>query len=298
MKNKDEFGERIKAYESEYEQRIPYNEYIIVRIDGHKFSRFTKGFKRPFDTILSDTFREITSALIKEFNAVVGYTQSDEITLVIPPNYGRHLNNICEDTTNNQIFGGRTQKMSSLISAFTTMKFNEILATQVKARRDTIKRSLDYIDAERLLDEMQDTLGYWKLIDTKKVGKAWFDCRVFGVPDETEAFNSVLWRMHDCTKNSYSQFAYAYCSHKSLLNKTGQEMVEFCKETTGNDWSETEERFKYGTIVKKQDYTKPKTDEEHSQETIRTKTVFISKKLSYSEENVEFLLCKKLEEVK
>ena len=42
----DDLGTRIKKYEKESEYIIPYSNYIIVRVDGHKFSKFTKGFKR------------------------------------------------------------------------------------------------------------------------------------------------------------------------------------------------------------------------------------------------------------
>jgi tRNA(His) 5'-end guanylyltransferase len=78
---------RHKTYEKEYEIVIPHDKFIIVRIDGHKFSKFTKGFDKPFDTFLSETMEETTKILVEEFNAVTGYTQSDEITLIIQPSF-------------------------------------------------------------------------------------------------------------------------------------------------------------------------------------------------------------------
>ena len=89
-----------------------------------------------------------------------------------------------------------------------------------------------------------------------KIGEAWFDARTFGVPDESEAYNVVMWRVRDAEKNSRSMFAQAYCSHKSLLKKNGVEQVEFCKEETGKDWNEIEDRYKYGILVKKESYQK------------------------------------------
>ena len=42
-------GERMKDYEKKFNQYIDPSKPMIIRIDGHKFSTFTKGFKRPFD---------------------------------------------------------------------------------------------------------------------------------------------------------------------------------------------------------------------------------------------------------
>jgi len=80
-------GDRMKMYESSTESSIPHNEFLILRIDGHKFSKFTKGMKRPQDKVLRESMVKTTKALCKEFGAVTGYHQSDEITLVIPPIY-------------------------------------------------------------------------------------------------------------------------------------------------------------------------------------------------------------------
>ena len=48
----DTLGGRLKGYEADAESKIPYDQYVIVRIDGHKFSKYTKGFTKPFDSIL------------------------------------------------------------------------------------------------------------------------------------------------------------------------------------------------------------------------------------------------------
>jgi len=79
-------GDRLKGYESDYEILIDPKNHIVVRLDCHKFSKFTKGFNIPFDEVLHKTMIETTKDLFEEFRAVTGYTQSDEITLVIPSN--------------------------------------------------------------------------------------------------------------------------------------------------------------------------------------------------------------------
>jgi len=56
---------------------------VIIRLDGNNFHTWTKGLQRPFDANLTQLMIETTKALVTETNAVVGYTQSDEITLIL-----------------------------------------------------------------------------------------------------------------------------------------------------------------------------------------------------------------------
>ena len=80
---KDTLGNRQKSYERVNERylvpKIPY----IIRMDGMAFHTFTKGFTKPFDPILQKTMDMTCKELCKSFQyVVVGYTQSDEITLI------------------------------------------------------------------------------------------------------------------------------------------------------------------------------------------------------------------------
>lgn len=56
---------------------------VIIRLDGNNFHNWTKGLKRPFDENLTSLMVETTKFLVQETNAVIGYTQSDEITLIL-----------------------------------------------------------------------------------------------------------------------------------------------------------------------------------------------------------------------
>jgi len=45
----DKIGERMKVYEKNMKDVVdPYTPWCI-RLDGHKFSSFTKGFRKPYD---------------------------------------------------------------------------------------------------------------------------------------------------------------------------------------------------------------------------------------------------------
>ena len=271
--DKFDVGDRVKIHEKRFEQLIKYDEYIIIRIDGHKFSKFTKKFKKPFDSLLSTVMEKTMKDVFERFGAITGYQQSDEITLVIKPIFSIDK----EEIRNDQIFSGRTQKIASLVSSFTTMRFNYWF------RDEFLKLAID--------DE-------YKVNVEKHLDCAWFDARVFGVPTKELACDVIFWRYIDAVRNSKSMFAQAYCSHKSLLNKTSSEQVDFCRDSTGHDWYAVEDRFKYGIFVKKEHYFKSVdlTSLEKFGITIppfveRSRVISVFKKsFSSSPENIDFVI--------
>jgi tRNA(His) 5'-end guanylyltransferase len=88
---------------------------VIIRLDGNNFHNWTKGLERPFDKKLNELMIETTKFLVQETNAVVGYTQSDEITLVLY-SYDRKSSIYNE---------GKKQKILSKLSAKCVNFFNE-----------------------------------------------------------------------------------------------------------------------------------------------------------------------------
>ncbi len=83
--NRQEFevlGTKQKAIESKFKHYLIDDMYTVVRLDGRAFHTFTRGLKKPFDDSLIECMENTTKALIKQFHASLGYTQSDEITLV------------------------------------------------------------------------------------------------------------------------------------------------------------------------------------------------------------------------
>lgn len=288
-------GERLKGYESDYETSVEPEKHIIVRIDGHKFSKFTKGFKKPFDEILSKAMELTTIDLVEEFQAVTGYTQSDEITLVLPSfkdvtvddrKSTKHKLHKLVKKDWNHAYSGRIQKMVSLIAGFTTMKFNKHLEDLGMAFcEDNLLGVYHYT---------KDDLDYNNVLEDR-MGNAWFDARIYGVDSDDEAFNSVLWRVRDAEKNSRSMFAQTYCSHKSLHGLSGKEQVEFCLEKTGEDWEQVQDRYKYGILVKKEKYLKITEFNEFQKATNvggveRTRIKSWAQHLTYSKENVKMIM--------
>lgn len=121
----DKLGDRIKLYESlACPDRLMPGLPIIIRADGVAFHTFTKGLKRPYDEGLSNLMIATTEFLVAETNARCGYTQSDEISLLL-----------YADTHKSQIFfDGRIQKIQSVLAARASVFFNKNLAKWVPSK--------------------------------------------------------------------------------------------------------------------------------------------------------------------
>jgi tRNA(His) 5'-end guanylyltransferase len=112
-----QLGDRIKLYEkAETTEKFMPLLPIYARIDGRSFSNFTKSMKKPYDENMSVIMKEVTKYLVKETGACIGYTQSDEISLV-------YLQKSFESDV---FFSGKKQKMVSVLSALATAKFVEL----------------------------------------------------------------------------------------------------------------------------------------------------------------------------
>ena len=88
-----------------------------------------------------------------------------------------------------------------------------------------------------------------------------FDCRVWNVPNASEAINVLIWRELDATKNSIFSAANSFYSHKELLNKKGDEMQEMLFQK-GVNWNNYPAFFKRGTYIKRTEIVRKFTAEE------------------------------------
>lgn len=65
--------------------RVPPGVWIVVRVDGRGFSRFTESrFDKPFDASFRDHMVAASKALMEALGGVYAYTESDEISLLLP----------------------------------------------------------------------------------------------------------------------------------------------------------------------------------------------------------------------
>lgn len=219
----DNLGDRMKLYERRETDRIVCPRLpIYARIDGRCFSKFTKKLNKPFDERFVKTMIDTTASLVHETNAIIGYTQSDEISLLW-----------YNDKPDGEIFfNGRIFKITSNLASLTTAFF--------------IKHFCDYFDVD--ISNM-----------FSQYGMPSFDCRVFELPSKTEAVNAILWRELDATKNAISSAAHSMFSHKSLQNLNGKQMQEKMWQEKNINFNDYPAYFKRGTFVRKEiiEYTPP-----------------------------------------
>jgi tRNA(His) 5'-end guanylyltransferase len=126
----DTLGDKMKALEGvEGSRKAMIGMPMIARLDGRAFHTFTKGLKRPFDENLTKLMQDTTKYLVEQTCALIGYTQSDEITLVwfFPA-----------DAVQEYIFDGRYQKICSILSATATAYFNKHLAAVLPEKADAL----------------------------------------------------------------------------------------------------------------------------------------------------------------
>jgi tRNA(His) 5'-end guanylyltransferase len=219
---KDDFGDRMKAYEAAETGRsfmplLP----IYARIDGRCFSRVTQGLARPYDLRITRAMIETTKYLVEQTHARIGYTQSDEISLVWQQD--RHDSEV--------FFNGKVYKLASVLAGLASVKFNYVCLADETLRERT--------------RQMMPV----------------FDCRVFQLPNRTEAANAFLWREKDATKNAISMAARSFYPHRQLHGKSSAEMQEmiFHKGQNFNDYPAF---FKRGTFVRRITEQRPFTPEE------------------------------------
>lgn len=105
---KDEMGHRLKAYEAtETERKFDTDLPVYARIDGRCFSKFTRMAHKPFDPSITNAMLEATRELVKQTHSLIGYVQSDEISLVWEKPF----------------FDGKVQKMTSVLAGIATSSF-------------------------------------------------------------------------------------------------------------------------------------------------------------------------------
>lgn len=148
-------GDRMKDYEKSERVIFDTSRPIILRLDGKAFHTYTKNFTKPFDSKLSFAMQETMKYLCENIaDCRIGYTQSDEITLVL-------TSNIHDDYS--PWYGNQLQKILSVATSLCTYKFNQLMNqyTEVPALFDCrIFTVPNYIEAANCI--------YWRQTDGRR----------------------------------------------------------------------------------------------------------------------------------
>jgi tRNA(His) guanylyltransferase len=210
---KDELGSRMKNnYEDRTRFFIPRRTYTIIRLDGKSFHTYTKSFSRPYDLNLMRIMDKTAIALCEDVQGVkLAYVQSDEISLILTD---------FETIHTDAWFDGNIQKITSISASMATVAFNNGM----------------YLDKEILAS--MDKVAY-------------FDSRVFSIPDREEVINMLIWRQQDATRNSIHMGAQSLYSHKELHGKNTSQLQELMFQK-GVNWDKYPVGFKRGRIILKE----------------------------------------------
>ena len=251
---KDSLGDRMKQYEYVTRNYLTRKLPVIIRLDGKAFHSFTRGFKKPFDEIFVKSMQDTMKYLCENIQGcVLGYCQSDEITLVLVDYQSREAS---------AWFDNNIQKMVSVSASMATLAFNKFFAENAWIFRNNIR-----YDEDDYLDKVE--YNQWAIY-SKAINKgAMFDSRVFTLPKE-EVVNCLIWRQQDATRNSIQAVGQANFSDKELHGKKCNDIQDMLMLERGINWNDFPTHLKRGSCCIKKPF---KINEGTDQETIRNKWV-------------------------
>ena len=238
---RDDLGVRMKEfYEQIPKTKLMRRTPVAIRIDGKAFHTFTRGFQKPFDKVLMTTMQETTKYLCENVQGCVfGYTQSDEITLILVD---------YKELDTSAWFDYEVQKLCSISASMATMAFNKFFAKNVD---EWGRKTFTDWDEGGTNDPEVVNSPEWELMQTysKALAKgAMFDARCFNIPKE-EVTNLVYWRQLDAARNSVQMVGQANFSHKELQNKSCNMIQDMLHEQKGINWNDFPVDCKRGAAV-------------------------------------------------
>jgi tRNA(His) 5'-end guanylyltransferase len=81
----DAFESRMRRLEWFHSLRFPPGAWVVLRLDGRGFSRFTGArFEKPFDPQFHAWMVEAARAVLEDLQGLYAYTESDEISVLFP----------------------------------------------------------------------------------------------------------------------------------------------------------------------------------------------------------------------
>lgn len=212
-----ELAARMKDfYENPAKTQLLRRMPVAIRIDGKAFHTFTRGFQKPFDPVLMDTMQRTMKHLCENIQGCIfGYTQSDEITLILTD---------YQKLTSEAWFNYEVQKMASISASMATVAFNKYFSENI------IKYNSTY---DPLIEENKRLIE--RYVNAAEKG-AMFDARCFNIPKE-EVTNLIYWRQLDAMRNSIQMVGQAHFSHAKLKDKTCNDIQDMLMVQYGINWN-------------------------------------------------------------
>lgn len=214
MNKRDNLGDRMKNYENVTRNYLVRRTPVIIRLDGKAFHSFTKGFTKPFDSVLMSSIQDTMLYLCKHIQGcVMGYCQSDEISLLLVD---------YQDIDTCAWFDNNILKLVSVSASMATLFFNCYFKQNNEAEK--------YILNE---DEEEKNINSKRIL---RYDTAMFDSRAFNIPKE-EVCNYFIWRQNDATRNSIQMVGQSKFSHRQLQGVNTSKIQEMLFQEYGINWS-------------------------------------------------------------
>ena len=237
---RDELGNRLKRnYENVSKTYLTRRMPVIIRLDGKAFHSFTRGFDKPFDSVLSNAMQKTMEYLCKNVEGcVLGYTQSDEISLLLVD-----YKNLNTDAW----FNYAVQKCVSVVSSMATFAFNKFFDECIddfyykKEKKDMFGCGYLEVTDGNLYNSYEKSLDRGAL----------FDARIFNIPKE-EVVNYFVWRQNDCVRNAINSIGQKYFSNNELSHKSTAD-IKVMLNDYGIAVDSFNERYLNGLIYMKSD---------------------------------------------
>ena len=217
--------ERTKSFEEPYKIKLSHGTPKIIRLDMRSANYFTKNLIKPFDEFFSHCMVETTKHLCDQIpGAKFGYTQSDEITIVIKDTdeNGNHI-----DFYDNTLI-----KISTLAASLCTNIFNKEWV-----------RGIGIMDDKGLSrKEMEPYI--------ERTFSANFDCKYFDVPSEDELLNNLYLRQKHCLTDSIDAVSRLHFTLNELKNIDSEGKIKMLSEK-GINFYDVSSKYKNGLICYK-----------------------------------------------
>lgn len=214
--------ERMKGYEKSSSNYLVKKVPVIIRLDGRAFKTLTKDLHKPYDEVILSCIQDTMKYLCENIQGCVfGYTQSDEITLVLTD---------YENLDSCAWFDYNAQKLASVSASMATYAF--IMA---------FIKSICYFNDK-------DT-SYAEILSSTIRKNISFDARAFNVPKE-DVINNIIWRQQDCINNSIISIGRTIYSHDELVGKSQKNILHMLEDKYVY-WNDYSNAIKYGVCCYK-----------------------------------------------
>lgn len=184
----DDLDAKMRRFETAHDHCVLPGLYIVARLDGRGFTRLTKEihqFEAPFDVRFRDQMVGTVGHLMNSgFRAVYGYTQSDEISLLLH--------------RDDDSFDRKLRKLDSVLageaSACFSLRLGSIGCFDCRiSQLPTVQLVVDYL-RWRQEDATRNALNahcYWLL---RKVGRSVKEATQFLLGQTTSSKNELLFQ--------------------------------------------------------------------------------------------------------